>query len=111
MSDGPCAVTLAHRGRLPLTDRELEVLRAARGGASVNEIAAEIPLAPGIVRNSLSAAMSKLQAPRRRPPRLATRLDLTTYPCRSNIESGVAERSDARVRLAAGYCRHLGPAP
>jgi two-component system, NarL family, response regulator DesR len=46
----------------PLTDRELEVLRAARTGASVNEIAAEVHLAPGTVRNYLSAAMSKLGA-------------------------------------------------
>jgi two-component system response regulator DesR len=46
----------------PLTDRELEVLRAARTGASVSEIAAEVHLAPGTVRNYLSAAMSKLGA-------------------------------------------------
>jgi len=46
----------------PLTDRELEVLRAARTGASVNEIAAEVHLAAGTVRNYLSAAMSKLGA-------------------------------------------------
>lgn len=49
----------------PLTDRELDVLRAARTGASVNQIAAEIHLAPGTVRNYLSAAMGKLQAPTR----------------------------------------------
>ncbi|GAA1873245.1 response regulator transcription factor [Myceligenerans crystallogenes] len=44
----------------PLTDRELEVLRAARSGAPVNEIAAAVHLAPGTVRNYLSAAMAKL---------------------------------------------------
>ena len=44
----------------PLTERELEVLRAARTGASINEIAAQVHLAPGTVRNYLSAAMSKL---------------------------------------------------
>ncbi|WP_328492320.1 response regulator transcription factor [Streptomyces sp. NBC_00414] len=49
----------------PLTDRELEVLRAARTGASVVEIAATVHLAPGTVRNYLSAAMSKLGAPTR----------------------------------------------
>ncbi|WP_151476274.1 response regulator transcription factor [Streptomyces albicerus] len=49
----------------PLTDRELEVLRAARTGASVVEIAAVVHLAPGTVRNYLSAAMSKLGAPTR----------------------------------------------
>ncbi|WP_326799964.1 response regulator transcription factor [Streptomyces sp. NBC_01808] len=46
----------------PLSDRELEVLRAARTGASVAEIAAEVHLAPGTVRNYLSAAMAKLGA-------------------------------------------------
>ncbi|WP_181763529.1 DNA-binding response regulator [Streptomyces albidus (ex Kaewkla and Franco 2022)] len=44
----------------PLTDRELELLRAARTGSSVAEIAAEVHLAPGTVRNYLSSAMSKL---------------------------------------------------
>ncbi|MEV0650278.1 response regulator transcription factor [Phytomonospora sp. NPDC050363] len=44
----------------PLTGRELEVLRAARGGGSVRDIAAEVHLAPGTVRNYLSAAMTKL---------------------------------------------------
>ncbi|MCP9951975.1 response regulator transcription factor [Actinomadura madurae] len=46
----------------PLTARELEVLRASRTGASVNEIAAEVHLAPGTVRNYLSSAMAKLGA-------------------------------------------------
>ncbi|WP_128430023.1 response regulator transcription factor [Streptomyces cyaneus] len=49
----------------PLTDRELEVLRAARTGASIAEIATEVHLAPGTVRNYLSAAMSKLGTPTR----------------------------------------------
>jgi DNA-binding NarL/FixJ family response regulator len=44
----------------PLTDRELQVLRAARTGASINEIAAQVHLAPGTVRNYLSTAMAKL---------------------------------------------------
>lgn len=44
----------------PLTDRELEVLRATRTGASVQEIAAQVHLAPGTVRNYLSSAMGKL---------------------------------------------------
>jgi two-component system, NarL family, response regulator DesR len=46
----------------PLSERELQVLRAARTGGSVAEIAAEVHLAPGTVRNYLSAAMSKLGA-------------------------------------------------
>ncbi|MFJ8635701.1 DNA-binding response regulator [Streptomyces sp. NPDC093568] len=49
----------------PLTGRELEVLRAARSGASIAEIATEVHLAPGTVRNYLSAAMSKLGTPTR----------------------------------------------
>jgi two-component system, NarL family, response regulator DesR len=44
----------------PLTDRELDVLRATRTGASVLEIAAQVHLAPGTVRNYLSSAMGKL---------------------------------------------------
>jgi two-component system, NarL family, response regulator DesR len=44
----------------PLSERELEVLRASRTGASVQEIAAQVHLAPGTVRNYLSAAMTKL---------------------------------------------------
>lgn len=44
----------------PLTGRELEVLRAARTGASVAEIARAVHLAQGTVRNYLSAAMTKL---------------------------------------------------
>lgn len=46
----------------PLSERELEVLRATRTGASVAEIAAQVHLAQGTVRNYLSAAMSKLGA-------------------------------------------------
>jgi two-component system, NarL family, response regulator DesR len=44
----------------PLTERELEVLRASRTGASISEIAAQVHLAPGTVRNYLSAAITKL---------------------------------------------------
>ncbi|MGN9914388.1 response regulator transcription factor [Phytohabitans sp. LJ34] len=46
----------------PLSERELEVLRASRTGASVREIAAQVHLAPGTVRNYLSSAMTKLGA-------------------------------------------------
>lgn len=44
----------------PLTARELEVLRVSRTGASIKEIAQQTHLAPGTVRNYLSAAMTKL---------------------------------------------------
>jgi two-component system, NarL family, response regulator DesR len=46
----------------PLTDRELDVLRATRTGISIEEIAAQVHLAPGTVRNYLSNAMGKLHA-------------------------------------------------
>lgn len=46
----------------PLTERELEVLRSARTGISVDEIAKQVHLAPGTVRNYLSNAMTKLGA-------------------------------------------------
>ncbi|MEV7000935.1 response regulator transcription factor [Streptomyces sp. NPDC093982] len=49
----------------PLTARELEVLRAARTGASIADIADAVHLAPGTVRNYLSAAMAKLGTPTR----------------------------------------------
>jgi two-component system, NarL family, response regulator DesR len=40
----------------PLSDRELEALRAARTGASVNQIATQAHPAPGTVRTYLSSA-------------------------------------------------------
>ncbi|MEJ6490307.1 response regulator transcription factor [Leucobacter sp. USCH14] len=44
----------------PLTDRELDVLRASREHSNVREIAHALFLSPGTVRNYLSAAMTKL---------------------------------------------------
>lgn len=49
----------------PLTDRELDVLRAARTGNSIQTIAEQVHLAPGTVRNYLSSAMTKLDVPSR----------------------------------------------
>lgn len=46
---------------VPLTDRELDVLRVTRDGFSVAEIAARLHLAQGTVRNYLSSAMQKTQ--------------------------------------------------
>lgn len=43
----------------PLTDREVEVCRAALGGADVKGIAAEVHLSPGTVRNHLSSVIGK----------------------------------------------------
>jgi len=45
----------------PLTDREIDVLRVTGGGYSVAEIATQLHLAPGTVRNYLSSAMQKTQ--------------------------------------------------
>ncbi|TKV27448.1 response regulator transcription factor [Arthrobacter sp. NamB2] len=49
----------------PLTSRELDVLRHGRQGASLQTIARELNLAPGTVRNYVSSAMTKLDAPSR----------------------------------------------
>lgn len=46
--------------RSPLTDRELEVLRAGRRGETTREIARALSLAPGTVRNHISSAIAKL---------------------------------------------------
>jgi two-component system, NarL family, response regulator DesR len=45
----------------PLTDREIDVLRATRDGYSVADIATRLHLAAGTVRNYLSNAMQKTQ--------------------------------------------------
>jgi len=60
--DSEIAALALTEGWCPLTERELEVLRASRGGAPVAEIAARVHLAPGTVRNYLSSAMAKLGA-------------------------------------------------
>jgi two-component system, NarL family, response regulator DesR len=48
-----------------LTDRERAALRLAGLGRSGEEIAAELHLSPGTVRNYLSNVMSKLMADNR----------------------------------------------
>lgn len=55
------ASALAER-ECPLTPRELEILAIVRRGAPIADIAAEVHLAAGTVRNYLSAAMAKLGA-------------------------------------------------
>jgi two-component system response regulator DesR len=52
------AATLAG-GASPLTGRERDVLVAARGGATIADIAGRLFLSEGTVRNYLSAAISK----------------------------------------------------
>lgn len=49
-------------GQSPLTERETEVLHAAAGGGSVGEIAAQLFISSGTVRNRLSAAIGKTAA-------------------------------------------------
>ena len=46
----------------PLSDREREVLRLTESGRSAGDIAAELHLSEGTVRNYLSEAISKLSA-------------------------------------------------
>ncbi|WP_432066400.1 response regulator transcription factor [Streptomyces sp. C10-9-1] len=46
----------------PLTDREAEVLRLAASGAHAREVAAELFLSVGTVRNRLSSVIRKLHA-------------------------------------------------
>ena len=55
------ADSLAH-GDSPLTERESEVLRAARDGGTVSDIARSLFLSEGTVRNHLSAAIRKTGA-------------------------------------------------
>jgi two-component system, NarL family, response regulator DesR len=52
-------------GDSPLTARETEVLRAARGGAAVAAIADKLFLSAGTVRNHLSSAIGKTGAANR----------------------------------------------
>lgn len=49
-------------GESPLTDRESDVLRAAAGGGTVADVARELHLSEGTVRNHLSSAIGKTAA-------------------------------------------------
>ncbi|GAB2666316.1 response regulator transcription factor [Saccharopolyspora gloriosae] len=60
--DSRIASAALTEGDCPLTARELEALREALDGATVNVIAERVHLAPGTVRNYLSSAMTKLHA-------------------------------------------------
>lgn len=51
--------------RSPLTERELDVLRAGRRGETTGQIARAVSLAPGTVRNHISAVLTKLAVPTR----------------------------------------------
>lgn len=52
-------------GENPLTEREAEVCRAAAAGGSVKDIAAQVHLSPGTVRNHLSSIIGKTAAANR----------------------------------------------
>lgn len=57
--DPDLAVESLSSGANPLSNREREVLRAARDGAPVREVARRVFLSPGTVRNHLSSAIGK----------------------------------------------------
>jgi two-component system response regulator DesR len=63
--DPDLALSALSEGRNPLTPREREVLSASLFGASLAEIAAQLVLSEGTVRNHLSTAMQKLGAQNR----------------------------------------------
>ncbi len=60
--DVQLAVGAFTAGENPLTDREREVLRCAVQGAPVKDIAAELYLSTGTVRNYLAKAVTKTRA-------------------------------------------------
>lgn len=71
--DPTLAVETLTRGASPLTEREVEVLRAVAEGGTIADIAAEVGLTQGTVRNHISAAMTKTGArTRAEAVRLAT---------------------------------------
>lgn len=59
--DPEIAADALRTGPSPLTERELDILRLVAAGRSTNQIAQELYLSSGTVRNYLSTAMSKLQ--------------------------------------------------
>jgi two-component system, NarL family, response regulator DesR len=58
--DPDLAAVALSAGDNPLTEREREVLAAAEGGATIEDLAARLYLSEGTVRNYLSAAIKKL---------------------------------------------------
>jgi two-component system, NarL family, response regulator DesR len=60
--DPGLAAAALSQGENPLTEREREVLAAARRHGTVAELAAALHLSPGTTRNHLSAIMQKLDA-------------------------------------------------
>ncbi|MEV4172225.1 response regulator transcription factor [Nonomuraea sp. NPDC049709] len=60
--DRALAVTAWDLADNPLTPREADVLRLVAGGADAPDIAAQLHLTPGTVRNYLTAVVAKLNA-------------------------------------------------
>jgi two-component system response regulator DesR len=60
--DPALAIAALSEGSSPLTPRETEVLAAARGHGTIADIAKDLHLSAGTVRNHLSAAIQKLAA-------------------------------------------------
>jgi two-component system response regulator DesR len=60
--DPALAIAALSEGASPLTPRETDVLSAARGHGTIAELARELHLSSGTVRNHLSSAMQKLGA-------------------------------------------------
>ena len=63
--DPQLAIDALSEGDNPLTERERDVLSAASSGAGIAEIAKQLFLSPGTVRNYLSLAIQKLDAANR----------------------------------------------
>lgn len=57
--DPELAIQSANTGPNPLTERERDVLAAAADGSSIKNIAAQLHISPGTVRNYVSTAMTK----------------------------------------------------
>jgi two-component system, NarL family, response regulator DesR len=60
--DPGLALAALSEGASPLTPRETEILAAARGHDTIADLARQLHLSPGTVRNHLSAAIQKLGA-------------------------------------------------
>ena len=60
--DPTLAVDALTRGQSPLSAREVEVLRAFESGGTVEDVALELMLSAGTVRNYVSSAMDKTHA-------------------------------------------------
>ncbi|MFC4085636.1 response regulator transcription factor [Amycolatopsis samaneae] len=60
--DSELALAAWETDECPLTPREIEILRLAARGRNVADIASELYLSPGTVRNYLAAVVTKLNA-------------------------------------------------